>query len=155
MSLLEQWLWPDVSLRRNAQGAIQEAFWITIALAAYKFILVLILFLRDSDAGLNFAGLLEGITFAALGLGLYYRSRSAAVLSFSFYVLGFLYFFIMVRPSIPVVPGLIALGLFAGVRGTFSYHRLPPKPKDLPTIEQSFQSVKPAPESPTQRGKSS
>jgi hypothetical protein len=39
MSLLRQWLWPDVSLRRQAEAAIQEAFWITLAVAAYKFFL--------------------------------------------------------------------------------------------------------------------
>jgi hypothetical protein len=151
MSLFKQWLWPDVSLRRQAQGAIQEALWITLALAAYRFIWVLILFLRDSDAGLNFGGLFEGLCFATFAFGLHFRSRIAAVLSFSFYVLDFIYVFVMVRPHLPILPALIALGLFAGVRGTFAYHRLPPKPQDLPTIEQSFRSVKPAPENPTQR----
>jgi hypothetical protein len=150
VSLLKQWLWPDVSLRRQAQGAIQEAFWITVALSAYKLIWVLILFLRDSDAGLNsglnLGGLVEGLCFALFALGLHFRSRIAAVLSFSFYVLDFIYVFVMVRPHLPILPALIALGLFAGVRGTFAYHRLPPKPQDLPTIEQSFRSVKPAPE---------
>jgi hypothetical protein len=155
MSLLKQWLWPDVTLRRQAEGAIQEAFWITLALAAHRFIWVLILFLRDSDAGLNLGGLFEGFCFASFALGLHFRSRIAAVLSLSFYVLDFIYIFLMVRPQIPFLPALIALGLFAGVRGTFAYHRLPPKPQDLPTIEQGFRSVKPAPENPTQREQSS
>src|SRR5258708_31865151 len=45
MSLLKQWLWPDVSLRRQAQSAIQEAFIVTLAIAAYRLLWVLILIL--------------------------------------------------------------------------------------------------------------
>jgi hypothetical protein len=152
VSLLKQWLWPDVSLRRQAQGAIQEAFWITLALAAYKLIWVLILFLRDPDASLNLGGLFEGFCFASFAFGLHFRSRIAAFLSFSFYVLDFIYVFVMVRPQIPILPALIALGLFAGLRGTFAYHRLSPKPQDLPTIEQSFRSVKPSQEKQDRTG---
>jgi hypothetical protein len=151
MSLLKQWLWPDVSLRRQAQGAIQEAFLVTLAIAAYRLLWVWIVYLRDSESGLNWGGLLDSLCFSALGVGLYFRSRTAAVLSFGLYVAEFLYNSVMVRPQNPVIPGVVALALFAGIRGSFAYQKLPPKPKDLPTIEQSFRSVKPVPENQSQR----
>ena len=116
---------------------------------------VLIVYLRDSEIGLNWGGLLDGFCFAALGVGLYFRSRTAAVLSFGLYVAEFFYNSVMVRPQNPIVPAMIALALFAGIRGSFAYQKLPPKPKDLPTIEQSFRSVKPAPENPNQPEQSS
>jgi hypothetical protein len=155
MSLLKQWLWPDVSLRRQAQSAIQEAFLVTLAIAAYRLMWVLIPYLRDSESGLNWGGLLDGLCFSALGVGLYFRSRTAAVLSFSLYVAEFLYNFVIVGPQNPIIPALIGLALFAGIRGSFAHQKLPPKPKDLPTIEQSFRSVKPAPENPNQPEQSS
>ncbi len=150
MSLLKQWLWPDVSLRRQAQSAIQEAFLVTLAIAAYRLLWVLIVYLRDSEGGLNWGGLLGGLCFSALGVGLYFRSRIAAVLSFGLYAAEFFYNSVMVRPQNPIIPAVIGLALFAGIRGSFAYQKLPPKPKDLPTIEQSFRSVKPAPEDPNQ-----
>ena len=155
MSLLKQWLWPNVSLRRQAQGAIQEAFLVTLAIAAYRLVWVLIVYLRDSESGLNWGGLLDGLSFAVIGVGLYFRSRTAAVLSFGLYVAEFLYNSVMVRPQNPIIPGVVALALFAGIRGSFAYQKLPPKPKDLPTIEQSFRSVKPTPENPSQGEQSS
>ena len=155
MSLAKQWIWPDVSLRRNAQSAIQEAFLVTLAIAAYRLVWVLIVYLRDSEIGLNWGGLLDAFCFAALGVGLYFRSRTAAVLSFGLYVAEFFYKSVMVRPQNPIVPAVIALALFAGIRGSFAYQKLPPKPKDLPTIEESFQSVNPAPGKQSQHEQSS
>jgi hypothetical protein len=155
MSLAKQWIWPDVSLRRNAQSAIQEAFLVSLAIATYRLAWVLIVYLRDSEIGLNWGGLLDSLCFSALGVGLYFRSRTAAVLSFGLYVAEFFYNSVMVRPQNPIVPAMIALALFAGIRGSFAYQKLPPKPKDLPTIEQSFRSVKPAPENPNQPEQSS
>lgn len=146
MSLLKQWLWPDVSLSRQAQSAIQEAFLVTLAIAAYRLVWVLIVYLRDSGSGLNWGGLFDGLCFSALGVGLYFRSRTAAVLSFGLYAAEFLYNSVMLRPQNPIIPALIALALFAGVRGSFAYQKLPPRPQDLPSIEQSFRSVKPAPD---------
>jgi hypothetical protein len=155
MSLAKQWIWPDVSLRRNAQSAIQEAFLVTLAIAAYRLMWVLIVYLRDSETGLNWGGLLDGLCFSALAVGLYFRSRTTAVISFGLYVAEFIYNSVMVRPQNPIIPALIGLALFAGIRGSFAYQKLPPKPIDLPTIEQSFRSVKPAPENPNQGEQSS
>jgi hypothetical protein len=155
MSLAKQWIWPDVSLRPKAQGAIQEAFLFSLAIAAYRLLWVLIVYLRDTENGLNWGGLLDGLCFAVIGVGIYFRFRTAAILSAGLYVGGFLYSSIMVRPQNPIIPGLVTLALFAGVRGTFAYQKLPPKPQDLPTIEQSFRSVKPSAECQDQSEQSS
>jgi len=93
--------------------------------------------LRDPQAGVNS------------------RSRIAAVLSFTQSVLALSYVFVMVRPQIPFLPAVIAPGLFAGLRGTFAFQRLPRKPQDLPTIEERFQSVKSSQETPDRDQQSS
>jgi hypothetical protein len=155
MSLAKQWIWPDVSLRRNAQSAIQEAFLVSLAIATYRLAWVLIVYLRDSEIGLNWGGLLDSLCFSALGVGLYFRSRTAAVLSFGLYVGEFFYSSIMGHPQNPIIPGVVTLALVAGVRGAVAYQKLPPKPQGLPTIEESFRSVKPSAENQDQGEQSS
>jgi hypothetical protein len=44
--------------------------------------------------------------------------------------------------GLTVIFVLVALALLAGIRGAFAYHKLPPKPEYLPTIADSFKSVK-------------
>jgi hypothetical protein len=40
-----------------------------------------------------------------------------------------------------VIALLIALALFHGVRGTFAYHKLPPLPPGMPSLQESFRAI--------------
>jgi hypothetical protein len=134
----KQWIWPDVSLRRNAQAAIDEAFFVALAVAAYRLVWVLILYLRETDKGPEAGALLIAIFIAILAVGIHYRSRVAAIVAFTFYVLDFLFVSVVVRPQNPNIPAAIALALLAGVRGTIAYRKFPPKPANLPGIADSL-----------------
>jgi len=41
-------------------------------------------------------------------------------------------------PKIGALPVLVTLAFLNGVRGTFAYHKLPPRPEGLPTLAQGF-----------------
>ena len=146
MDLLKQWLWPDVSIRNHSQGAIQEAFWVAIAVSAYRLLWVLISYLRDSDQPLNRGVLLSGLLFALLAIGIYFRSRTAATLAFAIYVGEFIHSS-SIHLQFPIIPALVSLALLAGARGTFAYRKFAPSPADLPSVAESFRSLK-SPSSP-------
>ncbi|HET7108614.1 MAG TPA: hypothetical protein VFI38_17500 [Candidatus Acidoferrum sp.] len=146
MNLFRQWIWPDVSLRRNAESAAQEAFWATLCLSAYRFLWAFILYLSGDDHGWSMRLLVAGLCFAIFAVGLFFRSRIAAFLAFGLYAAES-FVDLLRHPQWLALSALVALALFAGVRGTLAYHRFPPKPKDLPSVEQSFQSLKTAPSS--------
>ena len=142
MNLLRQWLWPDVSLRRSAQGAIDEAFWVAVAVSTYRFTFVLIAYLRDSEKVLPLGLLLFALCLALCAVGIHLRSRIAALLAFTLYTLEFFLNLLAGDLGGLIISVLIALALLAGVRGAFAYHKLPAKPQDLPSLAESFRSVK-------------
>ena len=146
MSLWKQWVWPDVSLRRHAAGAIQEAFWVTLCLSAYRLVWAFILYFSGEAKDGPVRLLLAGLCFGVLAAGLFFRSRVAAFLAFSLYALES-FVTMLTHPGWLALSILIFLALVAGIRGTLAYHRFPPKPKDLPSVEQSFQSLKSPPPS--------
>jgi len=148
MSLVNEWVWPDVSIRRKAQMAIDEAFWVAVAVAIFRAIWVLIGYLRDSSNGPDGPGLLATICFSGLAVGIRFRSRVAAVIAFALYVFEILYSLVL-HPRLPLVAIVVAFALFAGVRGTFAYRKLPPKTENLPNIADSFKAVKGPSEAPT------
>jgi phosphate/sulfate permease len=143
MSTFQQWLWPDVSIRRNAQAAISEAFWVTSALAAGKIVWFVIALLRDSENSLDTHSLIAGICFAALALGLHFRSPITATLAFVLNLSDALYSLATGHWSLPFVQLAISLALFAGIRGTLAYRKFPPKSQDIPSMADSFKSVRP------------
>ena len=143
MNLLRQWLRPDVSLRRSAQGAIDEAFWVCLAIVAYHLFFALLLYLRPGgDIEASLPWLLEGILFAALAIGIRFRSRVACVLAFILFTCELFYFLLSGRPAGLFVALLASLALFAGVRGAFAYHSFPKRSDNLPSLADSFRSVK-------------
>jgi hypothetical protein len=146
MNWMKDWFWPDVSIRRKAQGAIDEAFWVALALAVFRVIVFVILYMRDPSDGPDPGILLEALLFGGLALGIRLRSRASAVSAFAIYVLESVYGLVR-HPAIPLLPLAIAFALFAGVRGTFAYRKLPPKVDNLPSVSDSFKAMKVPPES--------
>jgi len=143
MRFLRKWLWPEVALRRTAQHAIDEAFWVSTAIASFRLFFALVLYLRPGgEIGSSLPLVFDGLLFIALATGIYFRSRVASVLALALFTGEFLYALFSGQPAGLFIAVLASLALFAGVRGTFAYHRFPKKPENLPSLAESFRSVK-------------
>jgi len=57
------------------------------------------------------------------------------------YLAGRVYVLAKVGPNIGFIPVLVVLAFLHGVRGTFAYHKLPPRPAGLPSLAQSFEAL--------------
>ncbi|HWY43362.1 MAG TPA: hypothetical protein VNX66_07695 [Candidatus Sulfotelmatobacter sp.] len=139
MSWTEDWLWPKVDIRRKAQNAIEEGFWAASFVAVFAAVWALIGFLRDSrffDVDqLSFA-----VLFAALAFGIRRRSRIAAICALCLYVFQRILFWGGIGPY-QAVSFLFVLAFMNCIRGTFAYHRFPPLPANIPSVEQSFRAI--------------
>jgi hypothetical protein len=141
VGLAAAWLWPKVSSRKDALFAISEAFWVALCVAAFNAVFSLIAFARSVESDVNFEGFFSAALFAGIAFGIRQKSRIAALAGFVFYVLSQGYFLVARGHGNLAIPPLIALALFHGVRGTLAYHKLPPLPDGLPSLEQSFKAV--------------
>jgi hypothetical protein len=141
MGLLAAWFWPKVSDRKNAQFATNEAFCVAVALAAITAMFATVEVLRDTTEGLDAEAFVSAIIYAGVGFGIYRKSRIAAISELLLYLVGRGYAWAKVGPNLGVIPVLITLALLHGVRGTFAYHKLPPRPEELPSLAQSFAAL--------------
>lgn len=148
MGLGAAWFWPNVSNRRFAQNAIQEAFWAALFVSGLTVAFTVILLLRSDETDFAQIGFLNSALFGGLAFGIYRRSRIAALSAFVLFAGGAIYQLATTGPAGLVLRGFIALAFFHGVRGTIAYHKFPALPANLPSIEQSFQTVKQAPPQP-------
>jgi hypothetical protein len=142
MTLTRAWLWPNVATRRLALEAINEAFWVTLFISGLTLLFALIEITRSSDEPFDLSAFVSPVFFALAAFGIRAKSRYAALFAFALFVVSRLYVFVAVRPFNPIVPGLIAIALLHGVRGTFACHKLPPVPAGTPSIEESFQAMR-------------
>ncbi len=141
MSLLAAWFWPKVSDRENAQFAISEAFCVAVALSAIMAMLAAIEVLRTSAESFDAQPFLSPVQYAGLAFGIYRKSRIAAISALALYLVGRGYLWIKAGPYFGVIPVLITLAFLHGVRGTFAYQKLPPRPGDLPSLAQTFEAL--------------
>ena len=158
MGLGSAWFWPNVSSRRFAQNAIQEAFWAALFVSVLTAILTVILLVSPNERNFLQIGFLNSALFGGLAFGIYHRSRIAALSAFALFTGGAVYQLATTGPAGLVLRGLIALALFHGVRGTIAYHKFTALPANLPSIEQSFQTVRqtsPQPEKYSEDGPTS
>jgi hypothetical protein len=156
MGLGAAWFWPNVSQRRFAQNAIHEAFWAALFVSALTAILTTILLFTPDDSDFAYVGFLNSALFGGLAFGIYRRSRIATLSAFVFFTGGTIYQFAIHGPGGWFFRGLVALAFLNGVRGTIAYRKLPPLPKNLPSVEQSFQAVnQPSPQPEQDFGKES
>lgn len=140
MTLLQAWFWPDVSTRKNALHAINEAFWVTAAVAVYWTLFALMGIARRPNSEFDPLTLGDPFLLAAAAVGIRFRSRAAALSSLVIYIgvhtlsllnMGLLGLFLFV---------MVSLALLHGVRGTIAFHRFAPIPEGTPSIEKSFQA---------------
>jgi hypothetical protein len=83
--------------------------------------------------------------FAGLAFGIDRRSRTAAVVALSVYVLNFLLITIQHGPRGFIPAALSSVALLNAVRGTFAYHKLPVPPPGTPSLEESFEAFRKVP----------
>jgi hypothetical protein len=147
MSWIDNWAWPKVDTRRRAQNAIEEGFWAATFVSVVAALFLLITVMKDAE---QFAieSLLGVVVFAFIAFGIRRRSRVAAFVGLILYVSDRVYVLISEGHGSFILPVFITLALLNAVRGTLAYHRLPPLPANLPSIEQSFQAIgNPSPKS--------
>ncbi len=145
MNLLAAWFWPKVSDRKNAQFAITEACLVAVALAVITAILATVEVLRPATEGPGAEAFVSPVVFAGIAFGIYRKSRLAAISGLALYLAERAYVLVKVGPSIGFIPVLVALAFLHGVRGTFAYHKLPPRPEGLPSLAQSFEALSQTP----------
>jgi hypothetical protein len=140
MSWFDDWVWLKVDSRRRAQNAIEEGFWAATFVTVMAAFFVLIDVMKDPDQ-YAIQGLLSVIVFGFIAFGIRRRSRAAALIALLLYVSDRVFALISTGHGNLVLPVFITLAFLNAVRGTIAYHRLPPLPANLPSIEQSFQSI--------------
>lgn len=142
---LANWFWPKVSDRKNAQFAINEAFFAAVVVAVLTAIMATVEALKDTGEGFDAEGFANAVLFVGIAFGIYRRSRIAAVSALVLYLIGRGFVWVTTGPKIGALPLLITLAFLNGVRGTFAYHKLPPRPEGLPSLAQSFGALEGSP----------
>ena len=142
MGLGAAWFWPNVNNRRFAQNAIQEALWAAVLVSALTAIFTAFLLMSQDETSVSPFGFINSAVFGGLAFGIYRRSRIAAVSAFVLFAADTILQFATTGPRGWIFRGFITLAFFHGVRGTIAYHKLPALPANLPSIEQSFQTVR-------------
>jgi hypothetical protein len=141
MSWLAAWFWPKVSDRKNAQFAITEAWVVAAALAVVTALLATVEILRPAADGPGAEVFVTPVVFAGIAFGIYRKSRLAAISGLTLYLAGRVYVLATVGPRMGFINVLVALAFLHGVRGTFAYHKLSPRPAGLPSLAQSFEAL--------------
>jgi len=135
------WIWPDVTIRRKAQAAIDEAFWAALSFAVLMAVFATIGLTGFLDPGAGISAYMIAVIYGGIAAGIRARSRVAAVAGLFVYILDRIYFVTTGGPRGVVIWGLILLAFWQGVRGTFAYAKLPPKQVGVPSIEDSFRAM--------------
>jgi hypothetical protein len=141
MSLIAAWFWPTVSTRKTALFAINEGFGVAVVLTLYQLATAAVAASQERGVETAIGGLVVAACYAFAAIGMRKKSRVAAVLGLSAFVLSNIYSRASIVPvSLPIVM-LVALALFHGIRGTFAFNQLAPLPAGTPSIKDSFLAV--------------
>ena len=140
MSWIEDWLWTKVDLRRRAQNAIEEDFWVACFLSFACAMGALIGVLRDATIS-DFEQFGVAVLFAVLAFGIRRRSRAAAISALILYVLLRVAQGWTSLSPFQIISFLFVLALVNCIRGTFAYHRFGSPPANVPSVEQSFRAM--------------
>ena len=140
MSWFDDWVWLKVDGRRRAQNAIEEGFWAAIFVCGMTALLLLISALKDPERFAVDEALMV-VIFGFIAFGIRRRSRAAALAALILFVLGRIYAVVSGAPWYLLLSVLITLAFLNAARGTLAYHRFPPLPANLPSVEQSFKAM--------------
>jgi hypothetical protein len=132
---------PDVSIRCKAQSAINEAFGAAIVVTVLSLIFALMPTSSESNSNDRLVILIACARFGLLSIGIFLRSRIAVVSALVLFSVALA--MLTQGPRFLIVRAVFLFAFLNGVCSTFAYYELPPKPVGLPSIQQSFQSVRP------------
>ena len=139
---LKSWFWPNVTIRKNALLAINEAFWVTIGVAGILAVWNVIEITRSTNEKVDYGNFLLAGVFGLAALGIWFKSRIAAIASFSLFVVMRLLVLFTSGPGGLVLSVVAGIALLQGVRGAIAYHQLPPIPVGTPSVANSFAAMK-------------
>jgi hypothetical protein len=145
MNTIKQWLWPDISSRRQVEFAILEGYWAAIIVAAISGIL-LIISLFDSFGPESLFQFAYIVLFALLAYGIERRSVPAALAALILFVAQtFENLFLSGRPRAVPFAVVVIIALVNAVRGTYASRKLPVPPPGTPTLQESFEAFRKVP----------
>ncbi len=126
-SIWRNLLWPTIRTEVDVDQMGRQGFWLCVILAAFTLVFDLI-------GGLYIPGIRDAAFYLLGGIGVRQRSRIAAVVIFSTYLLSAIAVFKLTR-QLPGIIGVIFLALlFANVRGTFLSAKWRPDATEPPPI---------------------
>jgi hypothetical protein len=138
---VKTWLWPDVGIRREAQYAINDGFWAATFIAVVSAVAAGFVIAGDSDATLALNVYAGAALYVAIAVGIRLRSRAAAIAGLVLFTADRIYSTVTFGPHFLWQTLFLMAVLLHGVRGTIGYHKLPPKPAGMPSIEESFRAL--------------
>jgi len=139
---LKNWFWPSVSIRKNALLAMNEAFWVTVAIAGFLAVWNAIDLARPAGENAGYGGFILAGIFGLAAVGIWFKSRVAAMIAFTLFAVTRLVVRFTSGPAGLILSVLAGIALFQGVRGAFAYHRLAPIPAGTPSVADSFAAMK-------------
>jgi hypothetical protein len=123
--------WPDVSNVRNAQKAIRYGFLAAVIVASVTAIVGLVTLYAHAFMGVyGRPALISAVMFAAIGFGIYRRSRAAAICGLLLFLIDRLVTLATQRVNVggTIVAAILAVFFIHGVRGTFAYRKFSDQP---------------------------
>ena len=117
-------LWPDVSTLELARSAAMGGAVVACIVAAVTLAVTIYSIYVESVLNITAASFVDVALFAAVAIGIWRLSRTAAVAGLVLYLVEQGYQFVSVGPKNPIMAAFFILFLVHAIRGTFSYHRL-------------------------------
>ena len=134
VSRMMNWWWPDVSDLPNAEKTIRYGFWTAVLVASITAVVALMAFyLHKPILGIDGAGLVDAVLFAAIAFGIYRRSRAAAIGGLVLYVGERAYMSHTLPTGSLTLTAVVMTVIYTmcfvhGVRGTVAYRKLSSQP---------------------------
>jgi len=129
----KRWWWPEVETREGAEGAIQQAFWAAVVVAALTALFAMLGALGVGFAlglGIDAWAFLDAALFAGIAFGLRRRSRVAAWAGLLLFGLEKIYLWNRNGVQGLWLAVIIFLLFIGGVRGTSALSRMRSAPID-------------------------
>ncbi len=119
-SRLRTTFWPEMTTSQAAHAAAMQGVWVSVFICAVTSLAVM-----AGLGDLNAYAFIDVALFAAIGLGIWKHSRTAAVAGLALYLLERIVQMTAGAPAGTLVISVIFLLCYANaVRGTFAWHRL-------------------------------